>query len=58
MTNLTIDALDEMNRARSLIELAKMACRSDDEELEAIASGLAVAGDHLERATAKLQSAT
>lgn len=56
MTNTTIDALDEMDRARALIELAKMACRSQDEELEAIASGLAVAGDHLESAAAKLQA--
>lgn len=56
MTNPTIDALDKVNRARTLIELGKMACRSNDEELEAIASRLAFAGDHLESAAAKLQA--
>lgn len=49
--------MDELDRARALIELAKMACRSDDEELSAIAAGLTAAVDHLDRAAANLQDA-
>lgn len=54
---MTLDALDELDRARALIELIKMACREADDDLNAIATGLCATGVHLDRAAAKLQGA-
>jgi hypothetical protein len=54
---MNLEALDELNRARAFIELAKMACRSGDDDLDPIATGLCAALEHMGKAEEKLQAA-
>lgn len=56
---MNVEALDQLERASSLIELIKMACRENDEELNAIGAGLSAVQKHLEavETLAKTQNA-
>lgn len=46
---MNLDALDTLDRARALIDLAMMACREGGEELNPVYAGLSAACEHLER---------